>query len=314
VGSVKVFGIGLLFGAALAAFSMRYHVVHTDKGIVVVPRSSQPPLRSVYVDVREWNLPMWQEYPEVSEAMVNAGHTDLIVGSGLNSLIPAVDGNESAPLFGETIQEDAQEAIGAMFPIRYSNPSGVQNSPVVPINETSRSIDDVTNVNRDVPIPIQIKTTTIPENRPINGQSTQTQIVSTVTTPPQKEAVEDILPNGIDLSQFALPQLQNPIPIEDDAIDIVGTSMESVVSRVKKPIADLNEAAKNPTESEWVSGLIKSLVPQNGTGTTPTTHGAARLPFEINAPSPNSGNALGGTSWLTPQQAGQPPVQAVRPF
>ncbi|WP_437192106.1 hypothetical protein [Planctomicrobium sp. SH527] len=75
---IKSFVLGLLIGGTSGLMAMHYHLVRTPERLLLVSRVHQPPLRSIYVDARSWNPARWQHYPELSEAMVKAGHQELL--------------------------------------------------------------------------------------------------------------------------------------------------------------------------------------------------------------------------------------------
>jgi hypothetical protein len=71
-----LFGIGL--GAGLVLFACHYHLIRTKQEHLVV-RKQQISLTNSYVDVRLWGLSEWQEHPKLARAVVDAGHSDIIV-------------------------------------------------------------------------------------------------------------------------------------------------------------------------------------------------------------------------------------------
>jgi hypothetical protein len=75
---IRPFLCGLLAGACGGLFATNFHVVNTPQGVVVVPRTQQPPLRSSYVDIRNWSEAMWASHPEVTAALVADGRSSLI--------------------------------------------------------------------------------------------------------------------------------------------------------------------------------------------------------------------------------------------
>ena len=76
---IRTFLVGLLAGACGGLFAANYHVVRTVDGVVVVPRTQRPPLRSSYVDVRTWSQAMWSNHPEVTEALTADGRQDSVL-------------------------------------------------------------------------------------------------------------------------------------------------------------------------------------------------------------------------------------------
>lgn len=75
----RSFLAGITVGSVTALLALQYHLVRTDDGLVVIPRVHQPPVRSAYVDTRSWTLDMWKNYPEVTEAVILSGRSNLIV-------------------------------------------------------------------------------------------------------------------------------------------------------------------------------------------------------------------------------------------
>ncbi len=75
---LRLFLLGLLVGTSSGLFVTNYHVVNSAQGLVVVPRSQRPPLSSSYVDIRSWSQAMWVNHPEVSQALVADGRSELI--------------------------------------------------------------------------------------------------------------------------------------------------------------------------------------------------------------------------------------------
>ena len=74
----KMFLGGTLVGTCAGLFVANFHVVNTPQGVVVVPRSQRPPLRSFYVDIRSWSQAMWANHPEVTQALIADGRSSLI--------------------------------------------------------------------------------------------------------------------------------------------------------------------------------------------------------------------------------------------
>ncbi len=80
---LKSFAAGITVGAIATLVATQYHVIRTPERVLMISRVHQAPLRSAYVDVREWNPAMWEQFPELAEAVVKAGRRDLLVRDGL---------------------------------------------------------------------------------------------------------------------------------------------------------------------------------------------------------------------------------------
>lgn len=87
----KQFMLGMLAGTALTFVALRYHVVRHTEGVSLVPRNPQPPLRSIYSDVREWGSAMWEQHPEVAQALIANDQIDVISDEALNDVSLQVD-------------------------------------------------------------------------------------------------------------------------------------------------------------------------------------------------------------------------------
>jgi hypothetical protein len=97
VAKLKPFLFGSCCGALLMFVGLRYHVVRYADGVMLVPRSPQPPVRSSYVDVREWGTAMWKQYPEVATALVADGRGKLVAeGMAKDLLQPDALENDDA--------------------------------------------------------------------------------------------------------------------------------------------------------------------------------------------------------------------------
>jgi hypothetical protein len=115
----------MLLGAGVTFVATRYHVVRYQEGVMLVSRSQQPPLRSSYVDIRDWGAAMWKQYPEVATALANGGHSQLIAAG------VAEDLRKQA---GQTIGEsDADDSLEDLSSLRVKSTSSLRKPPIVPI-------------------------------------------------------------------------------------------------------------------------------------------------------------------------------------
>ncbi len=117
----RLFLFGLLVGACGGLFAANYHVVNTAQGVVVVPRTQRPPLRSSYVDIRHWSQAMWTNHPEVTQALIADGRSALIrdqaPDAALQELIPEqTQSSQPAPSRNVAIRSPNQNRIVANKP------------------------------------------------------------------------------------------------------------------------------------------------------------------------------------------------------
>ncbi len=302
----KTFGAGLVLGGAMGLFATNYHVVQTNNGMVVLPRSSQPPLRSAYVDVRKWNLAMWEQYSEVASALVKSGRTDLMVDGTLSNLIPNQVQPSTLEQFGQSVSEKTKEAYKSLVPIKFTNQAGEEvvlpnrigdQMPVekVPVFNREQLSNNGISLGESAPI---ISTPLQYEDAPVYGNLNQV-----------KDQLEEIKSKHVDIPAFSLPQLQDPIPIGDDPFQQVSKTVTQFQSQVKELPQAGGEGEAN---QEWVKGLLKTLIPQDGSVPTAQDYGQAELPYHVDAPNPLDEMGSQTTSLLQKQM--QDALPTFKPF
>lgn len=301
ISMIKAGVFGVILGAGMTLFVTRVHVLNTEDGLIVVPRSHPAEVRSVYVDVRKWNASMWQEYPDVTEAVVESGRSDLLVETGLNDLFSS---NEAAT---EVLpNSDASEIVKSLVPIRFEDASEPKQEGSLPIRffgeEEATSEAKEGSVSQAASDADKLVAETAP---PKTGAEKPTDLLAAIGIQP---AANEVFPQGVDLSRIGLPELQHPVPIESDPFLPVSTSTE----RTKPQIEIRKEETK--TDPEWVSNFIQSLIPGSDSNGTQINHSAAKMNFPIDLQAPEPGDILPPNSWLTDPASSQAPIQAVRPF
>lgn len=286
---LKMFLAGLVLGAGGMLFSMQFHVMRTNTGLTVVPRTHQPPLRSTYVDVRRWSVAMWQNYPEVTEALVKSGRVDVLGTGAVKSLIPEAVESQLNGL-GDSVRDQTKKAIEAIVPIRFTNQQGNidtvidnaadrRNEPFVPLSSHGQ----------DEP-----PRTLLPENRPVQqGQASLPAAAS-----------EEVFPATF--KPTGLPVLQRPIPITENV-----QQRNPVEPSRAEPAAQENPSS----QPEWVRGLLRSLIPESPVSTPATRdHGQAHSGYEYDAPGPRGQPIPTGSPWSPTVNPPQSPYPQVRPF
>jgi hypothetical protein len=117
----KGFLAGLLSGCVLAILALNFHLVHSTEGIELVRRAQTAPLRSTYVDIRQWSGAMWQQYPEVAAALTQAGRTDLLL-EGLDQGKPTLGGPALPPITVPDPLLPSAQLSTEVVPIRFLDP------------------------------------------------------------------------------------------------------------------------------------------------------------------------------------------------
>ena len=64
-------------GAALAHFGLSHHIVNTEQGHIFVPTDGMA-WSSTYVDIRDWEREDFEGHPDVTTALLEHGHEDLV--------------------------------------------------------------------------------------------------------------------------------------------------------------------------------------------------------------------------------------------
>lgn len=139
---IRPFLFGLLMGAGGGLFAANYHVVNTSQGVVVVPRTQRPPLRSSYVDIRSWSEAMWVNHPEVTQALIADGRSSLIGDNLKENLLDEIlpqQTQDNRPPRSRTIARRTEVPIS--IETAPSNPRRVGEKSSPPMTETARLLD-----------------------------------------------------------------------------------------------------------------------------------------------------------------------------
>lgn len=113
---LKPFLIGTLAGSAILFVALQFHLVRSEEGFRLVPRTPQPSLGLAYVDIRDWTAEDWTDRSEVARAMVAHGSTDLIASSVSDNLLDSVSERGSAlDQLRELVNEDSEPG-GLLIP------------------------------------------------------------------------------------------------------------------------------------------------------------------------------------------------------
>jgi hypothetical protein len=265
---IRVFLFGLLVGACAGLFVANYHVVNTPQGVVVVPRSQRPPLRSSYVDIRSWSQAMWTNHPEVTQALVADGRSELIRDNLKDNLL-----NEILP---EQTQDERPQR--------------------------SRNVARRT----EVPIPIEgerAPTSSIVADKPAASRNTTRLLDSKSPMRKQWEAaVDEAIAPIVEEDPAELATGSAPEVLPSDAVD------QEMVRKLEEKLGSLLEATgpstttgrqsstldSLPSEAEaneMVRDLFKEVIPQ---GSQPPGSAAPLrdlgLDF-LSAPAPGQGGA-----------------------
>lgn len=92
----KPFLIGSLAGCALMFVSLQFHLIRSEDGFRMVPRTPQPSLGLFWVDIQGWTAEEFADRPELVRALAAHGSTDLVASSVVDSLRDEVSDGASA--------------------------------------------------------------------------------------------------------------------------------------------------------------------------------------------------------------------------
>jgi hypothetical protein len=85
IGSV----IFVLIGAGAMYWALSHHIVRTADETVVVPKAALG-LADTYVDVTDWTADNFKEHPDLTRALVDNEHGDLIVEAAGQKILDAI--------------------------------------------------------------------------------------------------------------------------------------------------------------------------------------------------------------------------------
>ncbi len=85
------FFVGFLLGGICVLGSLKYHVLHAEDGLHLVPKMGAT-FSETYVDVREFGPGDWSKRPAVTAAVVRSGKSHLMKGAAVDSLFDGVEG------------------------------------------------------------------------------------------------------------------------------------------------------------------------------------------------------------------------------
>ncbi len=307
---LKTFLAGLFLGSVLSLLAMQVHVINTNDGLIVLPRSNRPPIRSTYVDVRKWSLSMWRQHPEVAEAAVKGGRPDLLADGALNSIFPKQTEVQSTPTSGSAA-EKAKLAMESLVPIKFTSPNG--ESKIIDQNVLEQKFEVQPAQDKPVPDPVfplkdfeidttklQVEKTTPPSATPNKPEKGLKESLSSV--------VDQIFPKDFTFqapNPKGLPKLQSPIPIFEG--EDLSTQKNSNLQS-KQPVIQKKE--------DLFTDVLRALIPQDEQASvqTPPPHSAAHPVFGIEAPAPSAPSENRKPQAPNWQLNRQNPIPFVKPF
>ena len=85
------FFAGMLCGALLLFVSMHYHIVHGNRGVVLVPKLNNN-LSGIYTDIRDFQLQDWKNHKSLAAAIMRSNQAHLLEDSAYHNFGDSVRG------------------------------------------------------------------------------------------------------------------------------------------------------------------------------------------------------------------------------
>jgi hypothetical protein len=268
---IRAFLFGTAVGAGAGYFALNYHVVHGPDGPFVVSRTEQPPIRSAYVDVRNWSAAMWRQHPEVTAALIKAGHSDVIASSALSSSLstesaspipaPAWPTLDVKSGFQSKTEQGLNSLLESVPPIQFEDdsPSAAPVPSTIP-SQTKRVDDD----SLDVKLATGASAKSIPTAQV--GQLTEEMLdkakTSLISLGPAPGELSTIPPGMIEQELKTI--LGEPAPIPGAAATPVTSTIPPTAQN--RPVPEPNNSAVEAFKSLFsgaATGEQSAMPPSN---------------------------------------------------
>lgn len=267
---IRPFLCGLLAGACGGLFATNFHVVHTAQGIVVVPRTQQPPLRSAYVDIRNWSEAMWTNHPEVTAALVKDGRSSLIgdnlKDNLLDKVLPKQTRSDSVPSTRGTASRSGTLPVSQANSIATSSDPGVDSGRILEQGSAVRKRWEAALDKAIAPIvdedPAELAADQTSEVLP--DESSQDDLVQQLN-----DQFKDRVPDPVPAAQpKSTPNKIEALPTSGDPSDMARDLLKQVIPqggsspKSAAPLRDLGQSQLNaPAPGQGVAAQTQSRVP-----------------------------------------------------
>jgi hypothetical protein len=88
---LMTFFLGMVAGGALLYSAERYHLVHAEDGLHLIPKLESQ-LAATYVDIRKFSPADWAQHADFDMAITNAEQGEFLKNSATKSLEGTMDG------------------------------------------------------------------------------------------------------------------------------------------------------------------------------------------------------------------------------
>ncbi len=257
--------LGMLIGSLLMFVALRYHVVRHDKGVSLVPRSPQPPLRSVYSDVREWGNAMWEQHPEVAQALIENEQVDVISDEAIDEVSHHVQ--ETFRIGSEKLQglvSEYQIERAAIAEVETTTVSAHEDShDGMTIGRFPQGLMQNPAPNTQVPI-IEEQT----QNAPAANQPPQQQFRNPFDFQPRRTGSPTVGADEPEGDTDAVALRSNDPWLRELGQVVENGDAEELLTSIP---ASFESEATDADDEAWLPGLFSSLISRDGEA----MHGAA---------------------------------------
>lgn len=301
---IRPFLCGLIAGSVGGLFVSNFHVVNTKEGVVVVPRTQRPPLRSAYVDIRSWSAAMWTNHPEVTQALVADGRSSLIGDNLKDNLLEVI-----------LPEQDDQASAANSRPVGRRNDASLESIEAKSTADAKSSAAITSKVKLAPPSSTSGSSRLLDASSPVRKRweaELEQAVAPLVEDEPEQlaaddtggQTVEDVLPSNIS-SDEAIKQIESRL---DGLLNPVA-SRESATPQGASGNSDSIEAIQASSRAkEMARDLLQEVIPTN----SPSPRSAAplrRLGIDfLNAPAPGQGASLNPDT-VVPAQSQLPQYQ-----
>ncbi|MEZ6122971.1 MAG: hypothetical protein R3C49_07325 [Planctomycetaceae bacterium] len=190
----KPFLIGAVLGAGAMFVSLQYHLIQSQEGFRLVPRTPQASIGLAYADVRHWTAAEWADRPELARALVAHGSTDLVATSVSGGLMESIS-SEGSPL--DRLRGMMNDSAGSKSGSLFNEPGSLTIPDAKPSDPPARDLFSI-------PFPQEAR-----QNTPQQVASSFSEKTSTAerSAPAALPSIDEVLNSGM----AGVETLQRPV-------------------------------------------------------------------------------------------------------
>ncbi len=317
MGKLKPFLFGTIFGGGLAFVALQYHLVQSADGFRLVPRTPQPSIGLAYADVRDFGMQEWADRPELAQAIMAHGSTDLITTSAKQQITNTIAPHGSTLDKVRSLLQETEASFGNSTPgesdylaiPRRDEPAAepidllsiplTQNTGNQPLRNSSPTPQPLNVARRDLPSVddiFQAGANSVSEIRKPISQQPTSRLPSSFDSVAETEAMEDMLFGYDKDPKETQARKEPPLSTRSSSpgvFEVISTEFEQravdAFSRAKTSLQ--SEASNTLTEKTdsfdaYLRGRVKDSLPESvssmfGQDAAATTAEQPPLPREL---------------------------------